>query len=126
MISQNKTPSAAIAAFVFTLLYVGIVLSTQLPVLLSRPIPPGAKREAAVRTGAIVGVVIECAGITALGFGILKKRVWAAWLLFALAVMEIMVGLARQNIINTVLPLILGSLALWAANSLRAQMHNEC
>jgi hypothetical protein len=125
MISQSKTPSAAIAAFVFTLLYVGISLSTQLPVLLSRPIPPSAEREAAVRTGAIVGVMIECAGITALGFGILRKRVWAAWLLFALAIMELMFSLVRQNIINTVLPLILGSLALWAANSLRAQMRDE-
>jgi hypothetical protein len=125
MISQNKTPSAAIAAFGFTLLYVGIALSTQLPVLLSRPIPPGSEREAAARTGAIVGIIIECAGIMALGFGILKKRVWAAWLLFALAIMEIMFVLVRQNFINAPLPLILGSLALWAAASLRAQAHNE-
>src|SRR5215472_11787863 len=122
MISENKPPSAAIAAFVFTLLYVAIALSIQLPALLSRHIPPAAKREAAARTGAIVGVVIECAGITALGFGILKKKVWAAWLLLALAVMELIVGLARQNIVNTVLPLILGSLAWWAANSLRTPM----
>ena len=125
MVSENKTPSAAIAAFVFTLLYVGIALSIQLPVLLSRHIPPASEREAAARTGAIVGVVIECAGITALGFGILKKKVWAAWLLLALAVMELMVGLARQNIVNTVLPLILGSLAVWAAYSLRTQTSNE-
>jgi len=105
----------------FALLYVGFALLTQLPILLSRPIPPAAEREAFVRTGALVGVITECVGIAALGFAILKERVWAAWLLLVLALTEIVFSLARQNMINAVMPLILGSLALWAASSLRAQ-----
>jgi len=125
MANEGRPPTVAIAAFAFALLYVGFVLLMQLPILVSRPIPPAAEQERAVRTGAIVGVTIECVAITALGFGILKKRVWAAWVLFVLAAMEIMLALARQDFINGVLPLILGSLALWAAYSLRAQTNER-
>jgi len=114
-------PAAAIAVFAFALLYVGLSLFTELPILLSRPAPPITEPQEAARIGAIVGVIAECAGITVLGFAILKKRAWAAWLLFVLAVIEIVLRLARQNIINAFLPLILGSLALWAASSLRTQ-----
>jgi len=125
MVNEGKPPAAAIAVFAFALLYVGVALVTQLPTLLSRPLLPIAEREAAARTGAIAGVITECAAIAALGFAILKKRVWAAWLLFVIAVIEIMFTLAQQQIINAVLPLILGSLALWAAGSLRTQTTAE-
>jgi hypothetical protein len=120
MIGQGKRAPAAVAAFAFALLYVGFVLLTQLPFLLSRPIPAGAERDAAVRTGAILGLMIECAAIAALGLGILKRKVWAAWSLFVLAVVEIMLTLVQRDLRGLLLPLILGSLALWAANSLRA------
>lgn len=119
MVNEGKPPATAIAAFAFALLYVGVALLTQLPILLSRPLPSATEREAAARTGAIVGVIIECTAITGLGFAILKRRTWAAWLLFVLAAIEIMLTLARQSISNAVLPLILGSLALWAGRSLR-------
>jgi hypothetical protein len=120
MVNEGKPPAAAIAAFAFALLYVGVALLTQLPFLLSRQVPPVTGRAAAVRTGALVGVIVECAAIAALGFATLKKRTWAAWLLVVLATVEIVLTLARQSIINAVLPLMLGSLAWWAARSLRA------
>lgn len=96
----------------------------QLPILLSRPTPALAEREAAVRLGAAIGVVIECVVITALGFGILKKKVWAVWSLFVLAVIELVLNLLRQEIRNAALPLILLSLVLWTANSLRARAND--
>ena len=123
MVSEGKPPTAAIAAFAFALLYVGFSLLTQLPILLSRPVPTA--QQTAARAGAIVGVVIECVVIAALGFGILKKRVWAAWSLLAIAVIELLLSLLRQDIGNAILPLILLSLALWAATSLRVHPNDE-
>jgi hypothetical protein len=120
-----KPPTAAIAAFGFALLYAGFTLFVQLPILLSHPASPLAEQQAAARIGAIIGVVIECAAIVALGFGILKKKVWAAWSLFALAVLEVMVNLVQRNISNAVLPLILLALVVWTVNSLRAQANSQ-
>jgi hypothetical protein len=119
MVSDGKAPAATIAAFAFALLYVGFILLVQLPVLVSRPIPPSAQREVAARNGAIVGLLIECAAIGLLGFGILKKRMWAGWWLLGIAVIEIMLDFWRQEIRSTVLPSILLILVLWAINSLR-------
>jgi hypothetical protein len=123
MARERKPPNAAIAAFAFAVLYVGISLFTELPVLWSRPIALPAAQQTAVRTGQIVGVLIECAVIAGLGFAIFNERVWAAWWLFALAVMEIILVLARRDFIDGVLPLILACLALWAADSLRVRKH---
>lgn len=125
MPGQGKRAPAAVAAFAFALIYVGFILLTQLPFLLSRPIPTGAEREAAARTGAILGVMIECAVIAALGLGILQKKVWAAWSLFVLALVEMMLTLVQRNLSGLLLPLILGSLALWAAISLRRITHER-
>jgi hypothetical protein len=118
MASHGKTPTVATAAFAFALVYVGFSVLRQLPILLSWP-------KAAATTGAIVGLLVECAAIAALGFGIFKKRVWAAWPLFVLGAVELMVALVHRDIIDAILPLILGSLALWAGFELRAKRGNN-
>jgi hypothetical protein len=125
MAAEGKADSAATAAFAFALLYAGSTLLVQLPILMSRALPPSAQREAAMRTGAIVGLAVECALIAALGFGILRKRVWAAWLLFAITAIELTISLLRGDIKNAILPLILLVLVLWAITSLRTQKNAE-
>jgi hypothetical protein len=121
MAGEAKSPNAPMAVFVFSLVYVGFSLLTELPILWSRPIPLAAAQQSAVRTGQIIGVLIECAVIAALGFAVLNKRVWAAWWLVVLAVAELILVLARRDFVNALLPLILGSLSFWAANSLRGR-----
>jgi hypothetical protein len=120
MAAEGKADSAVVAAFAFALVYAASILLMQLPILLSRAIPASAQQEAAMRTGAIVGLGVECALIAALGFGILKKRVWAAWLLFAIGAIDLVINVLRRDIKDAALPLILLILVLWAVSSLRA------
>ena len=120
MAAEGKADTAVIAAFAFALVYAASILLIQLPLVMARAIPASAQQEAA-RTGAVVGLGVECALIAALGFGVLKKRVWAAWLLFAISAMDLAISVLRRDIKDAALPLILLILVLWAVSSLRAQ-----